>query len=297
MGDKEKDSATYDEQSVINAIRQAYKLVEGINSQVVEKAVVFCNRAVSFMDTARVYALSESNNSRNRAGGLRESDILLSPESFGVCILDAGKCIPEVEDQKWQECDQIQKINGEACVTMDSYMICLKGGIITLIEDGQRIDELMKLHFPEYVTVEQLRALMWHGADEKMTFELNRVLEKYDITTVERIRHFLAQCIKESNRGMYTREGEYTNWKSQEEYEEEYDRKYKYGYKYRGAGYIQMTWDYSYLAFATFLIQQECKDDNVIIEWKSPRDNADGFQDRYDEAVKTAENIGKDIEK
>lgn len=40
MGDKEKDSATYDEQSVINAIRQSYKLVEGNDSQVVESVCV-----------------------------------------------------------------------------------------------------------------------------------------------------------------------------------------------------------------------------------------------------------------
>ena len=69
MGDKEKESAAYDEQSVINAIQQSYKLVEGNDSQVVEKAFVFCNRAVSLMNTVRVYISAEHNNERNGAAG------------------------------------------------------------------------------------------------------------------------------------------------------------------------------------------------------------------------------------
>jgi hypothetical protein len=167
MGDKEKESAAYDEQSVINAIQQSYKLVEGNDSQVVEKAFVFCNRAVSLMNTVRVYISAEHNNERNGAAGLRESDIELNPESFGVCEVISGRCMPEIEGNKWQECDQTQKINGEAGVTINSYMVCLKGGIIVPMNDGQRIGiNNINLNSEEYEKI-KIWAKKWN-IDEKL---------------------------------------------------------------------------------------------------------------------------------
>ena len=60
------------------------------------------------------------------------------------------------------------------------------------------------------------------------------------IDTPEEEAHFLAQCAKETNYGKWLKEigGK------------EYFSKKEYGYKYRGAGYIQLTWDYNYKSFA-----------------------------------------------
>ena len=57
------------------------------------------------------------------------------------------------------------------------------------------------------------------------------------------ISHFLAQCAYESNFGKWLTEIGSENYFS--------DR--AYGYKYRGAGYIQLTWDYNYQAFANYM--------------------------------------------
>ena len=45
-----------------------------------------------------------------------------------------------------------------------------------------------------YVTAEQLLAIGWTGVSASMVDDLNRVLERYGITNINSIRHFLAQC-------------------------------------------------------------------------------------------------------
>lgn len=65
-------------------------------------------------------------------------------------------------------------------------------------------------------------------------------LNKYGIDTVEEKAHFFAQCAYETNRGMWLTELGDSNYFADK----------PYGMKYRGAGYIQLTWDYNYKAFA-----------------------------------------------
>lgn len=154
---------------------------------------------------------------------------------------------------------------------------------------GQRMEEIV-----QYVTAEQLNDLQWVNVTPWMVAELNRILCKYDITSTERIRHFLAQCMKETNKGNWLREGEYRQWNSQQEYEDYFNNNTKYKYLYRGAGYIQMTWDYSYLAFATFMIKQESGISEIV--WKSPANEAEGFEERYKAAVEKAEAAGMNVD-
>lgn len=124
-----------------------------------------------------------------------------------------------------------------------------------------------------------------------MVSELNRILKKYDIITTERIRHFLAQCMQETNKGLWLREGEYLldnpyNY-TQQQYEDYYNNT-KYKYKYRGAGFIQITWEYGYQAFATFMIKQTFP--NLDITWKYPNNTgADKIEELYEEAIINAE--------
>ncbi len=60
------------------------------------------------------------------------------------------------------------------------------------------------------------------------------------INTPEQEAHFLSQCAYETNLGQWLTEiGS-----------EEYFSDKAYGYKYRGAGYIQLTWDFNYASFS-----------------------------------------------
>ncbi len=173
-------------------------------------------------------------------------------------------------------------------ITMSSMLFCRHGGIITPVESGQT------LQMAGLITIDQLKLLGWNNITQDSIDELNRVLNKYGINSVERIRHFLAQCMKETERGSCLKEGGYINWSSQADYEKYYNDKTAYGYKYRGAGYLQLTWDYGYLAFATYMIQQECTD--LGIEWRAPRNTGTGFQERYDAAVQKAEEAGYNVD-
>jgi putative chitinase len=84
--------------------------------------------------------------------------------------------------------------------------------------------------------------------------ELNRCLRQFDITTVPRLRHFIAQCSHESNGGRWMKE---------------LDPGFKYegrkdlgntqkgdGPRFKGAGFIQVTGRYNYQQFANFIGDQ-----------------------------------------
>jgi len=149
------------------------------------------------------------------------------------------------------------------------------------------------------VTATHLNSLNWSNVSSTMIDELNRVLTKYEINTTERVRHFLAQCMKETNRGAWLREGEYLLNRqdyTQEDYENYFNQNTRYGYLYRGSGYIQITWKYGYQAFATFMIRQAHP--NLGIEWRSPNNtDADRINGLYEVAVQTSERNGLNIEK
>ena len=84
----------------------------------------------------------------------------------------------------------------------------------------------------EHVSVEFLNELNWAYVNEEHVKELQLVMIKYDITTVERLRHFLAQCDVESGIAEDLLEIGHGAGQSY--------------YPYYGAGRIQLTHDYGY---------------------------------------------------
>jgi len=105
-----------------------------------------------------------------------------------------------------------------------------------------------------YVTKAQL-ATIWGCSAELIhdyeIDEMNSCLEKYDITTVPRIRHFLSQTAHESGGGRYKKEiasGEAYNGRDDLGNTSPGD-----GPKYKGAGYIQLTGKYNYSRLAEYL--------------------------------------------
>lgn len=88
----------------------------------------------------------------------------------------------------------------------------------------------------------------WSGISDQSVSDLNRVLNKYEINTTERIAHFIGQCSIESRCGSWITE------RGSEEY-----LKSKEYYPYYGAGYIQLTWESNYRDFA-----QAMGDENIM---------------------------------
>ena len=112
------------------------------------------------------------------------------------------------------------------------------------------------------VSVEQLKLLGWNNVTEDMVMDLNRVLVKYEINTPERIRYFISQTMKESNKGLWLTEAAWCSIEVQKEYCSKYDNRLGNkgegeGFKFRGAGFIQLTGRDNYQAFADDMGDQE----------------------------------------
>lgn len=101
----------------------------------------------------------------------------------------------------------------------------------------------------ERMVGEQLKKMGWDESfvTDEMVENLNYVLDKYDIDTTEEIAHFLGQCMYETQNGA----------KLTEDGDAEYFSQYTYDIKYRGSGYIHITFEYGYKAFATYLILEK----------------------------------------
>jgi len=85
--------------------------------------------------------------------------------------------------------------------------------------------------------------------------ELNKCLRTFDITTKNRIRHFLAQISHESGGGRYMKE--IASGRSYEGRRDLGNTKPGDGVRYKGAGYLQMTGRYNYQAFADYINDQK----------------------------------------
>lgn len=106
----------------------------------------------------------------------------------------------------------------------------------------------------QYVNKTQL-ATIWGCAksliEDIEIIELNTCLERFGITTVSRIQHFLSQTAHESGGGKWKKElsdGWYLEGRTDIGNTQTGD-----GPKYKGAGYIQLTGRYNYQKFSDFI--------------------------------------------
>lgn len=258
---------------------------------VVISAEVRCPYAKNKDAKVKVMASALSGDERNGGLGLRETDIKLVPNTFGVCKLFMGPCLPAILGSRWKGCDVGNLIGGQPSVNMSSYMICSIGGLITLKTNGQRAGSTKK----EYVTLEMLQntpvnawvyktictydletSLPEYGEIRKYTQEdvdeINRVLEKYEINTPERIAQFLAQCSVESGAGrlpveQYDGDDIFLYFEDYETGEKALslgNTQEGDGAKYRGGGAIQITGRDAYTAFSEYMDDPKILEDGAL---------------------------------
>lgn len=141
---------------------------------------------------------------------------------------------------------------------------------------------------PPLVTADMLRACGWHSealTDENIQ-DLNRVLEKYEINTSQRILFFISECAYETGYGQRIEE----NVTAQDLIGKNYE------FMYRGVGYIQFTHKYAYQAFATYLTLEKYPELGSYASYKNPADsNAQMIDAEYEKLLEGAEELGIDI--
>ena len=257
---------------------------------VVEKARVQCTHMEDKNRKVIVVTPPPGADERNGGLGLRERDITLKPDTFGFCKRLKRPCKPVILGKRWLGCDMGNLINGMPSVHMSSYMICSAGGgYISLKTNGQRVGSSKKGYvtlemfqdvpektvkknendvyepwvYKEVVAYDLNTSLPEYGKtyafSQEDVDEVNRVLEKYEINTPERIACFLANCAVESGSGSKPLEQYKGNIF---EYFREYEQGYKAkqlgntqegdGAKYRGAGAIQVTGRDAYTRFSEY---------------------------------------------
>ena len=107
--------------------------------------------------------------------------------------------------------------------------------------------------------------------------DLNRCLKKYDITTPNRIRHFIAQCSLESALGKYTQEQGGPRYFSRYEGRKSLGNFIKGdGLRFKGAGYIQLTGRFNYQKFANSIGDKNVMKGANYVSKNYPRSSA-GF--------------------
>lgn len=104
------------------------------------------------------------------------------------------------------------------------------------------------------VTKEQLRAIGWKNVSDLVLKDLNSCLQKFNINTAARIRHFISQCSHESACGIYTKE--LSDGSAYEGRRDLGNTQAGDGKKYKGAGYLQLTGRSNYQALANYLGDQ-----------------------------------------
>ena len=189
--------------------------------------------------------------------GCRASDLSNTP-ARPVIAGGYKKCIPMLG--MWTQPHQTSiiwnSVSGDHTETLifDSVILCRFGGMIGVVEIPEE-----KGNASQYVTLEQLDQFHFFmgftDAERKAgVAELNRVLEKYEITTDMRISFFMGQVKHESRSGARTLE-QFNGNSPEEWFNSEYN--FRVGNKggndgehFRGAGYIHLTGRYNYEKFA-----------------------------------------------
>lgn len=126
----------------------------------------------------------------------------------------------------------------------------------------------------QIVTISQLNSIGWKSVSTDQINDLNSCLKLFEITTTQRIRHFISQCSHESACGFYKEE--IADGSDYEGREDLGNTQPGDGKKYKGAGYIQLTGRYNYQAFSNYIGDNKIMDGVKYVAAKYPWTSA-GF--------------------
>ena len=196
-------------------------------------------------------------------------------------------CIPMVpEGSVWKQFDH--SIMAKTCakdytpMLVDSaVLVCQYGGIIRIIEVPQT--GTTQGSGKEYVNLTIMNNIGWSqvhcgykvkstGLDSPMTDmtsqitkkhrslsqddidKINSLFEQFEINTEKRICGFFAECSAETDNGfLFLEAADASVTPTRADINYWFNNNKSYGAKYRGAGAIQLTWDYNYKAFKSWM--------------------------------------------
>lgn len=300
---------------------------------VVRGAEVLCTNGKDDKDILLLLGEDDESVEMVDKRAMTKRDIRLSNDNkFQFCKYLQAECPgAEVEFDSWQFCEPFNSYGEEknALNKDESFMLCLKGlGIIYLLESGQSMGELEDIKLArlmdifenwwngEFMLRERIEPIVNYLCQKSMLdtyktyiispktymdmgfhpsqandfsmIDMNRVLNKYDITTTERLRHFFAQC--------YVETGNIAGLPIEQDYGNPNYLPSRYYYPYIGAGHIQLTHEYAYQAFATYMAIKKYPDLGDTIIYLTPaRYGPKEILDQYDKLKEEAKNIGVDI--
>ena len=134
----------------------------------------------------------------------------------------------------------------------------------TFGQNGMWIDET--------VTMQQMKRIGWTNLTEHELKDINNCLKIFNITTTNRICHFISQISHESGCGKFKKEladGSAYEYRSDLGNTQAGD-----GKKYKGAGYIQLTGRSNYQKFANYINDQKVMDGVDYVANKYPATSA-----------------------
>lgn len=127
----------------------------------------------------------------------------------------------------------------------------INAGTILIVEKDGTDSGSNKKGKIDKVTDLQMQKMGWTNYNLN---DLNNCIRKFSINTVQRIRHFIAQCSHESGLGKYTEElGGISHCSKYEGRKDLGNTQNGDGCRFKGAGYIQLTGRSNYQSFANYI--------------------------------------------
>ena len=155
----------------------------------------------------------------------------------------------------------------------------INAGTILIVEKDGTDSGSSKKGKIDKVTDLQMQKMGWTNYNLN---DLNNCIRKFNINTVQRIRHFIAQCSHESGLGKYTEElGGISHCSKYEGRKDLGNTQNGDGCRFKGAGYIQLTGRYNYQQFANYIKDNRVMEGVSYVSKKYPWTSAGYFWSQY----------------
>ena len=208
MGDKGKRNTGHiTSKADIEKNEKAPATIED-NEPVVAGTRIVCSNQCENKIKPIMILRTPSNDDKNGNMSLKDTDTLFKPPTFGKCKSQGTGCKPEIEGNMWQGCEDGDSVMGRPSVTMDSYMVCIHGGKITVYENGQI--PASNILYGQELSAEEIEELViyilnkvnWNCEDDINNAEyIAKCMKAAGMDSRWSIEFFLLTCCPETGRG------------------------------------------------------------------------------------------------